>query len=408
VSRAAWWHCFAGIAGDMALGSLLDAGADFDQVQAGLERLPAKGWHIEVGTVRRGPLVATQVVVQVAPEVDVVPRTWGSVRDMLHQAQGLPRRAVDRALGTFAALARAEGRLHGVPPEEVHFHEVGGLDALVDVVGTCLALESLGIDTVMASPVRLGTGTVDSAHGKLPNPAPAVVELLKGALVEGSEEPFELTTPTGAALLAALSQSFGPLPPLRVTGSGYGAGSRDLAGLPNVVQVVVGELGGPELAGQHQQLVLIETNLDDVTAETSAYTLSRLLEAGALDAWVAPVVGKKGRLAQVLSVLAEPALAPSLSSLVVAETGALGVRQQLVERWALPRQTLEVSVDGEPVRVKAGPHRLKAEHDDCARAAARLGLPVREVARRAEDEARRQAPGRGQEPGRAQEPGPMA
>jgi uncharacterized protein (TIGR00299 family) protein len=267
---------------------------------------------------------------------------------------------------------------------------VGSLDAIVDVVGTCLALESLDVASVCSSPVALGTGTVRAAHGLLPNPAPAVVELLVGAPIRGADQEEELTTPTGAALLAALAGSFGPLPAMKLRASGYGAGSRDIEGRPNVLQVLIGDLetAAPEGTVSHQDLVVLEANVDDVTGEVLAHTVAALMHAGALDAWLVPVVAKKGRPAHVVSVLAEPGLAAKLASLLARETGTLGFREHHVSRSAFARQMLEVDVGGERVRVKAGPYNLKAEHDDCVRAAARLELPLNEVARLAEQAAR--------------------
>jgi hypothetical protein len=383
----------------MAFASLLDAGADLDEVLAGLAELPARGWLVDVTKTERCGLVATQLQVHVPAGEDEVERTWATVRGMLDEARGLPERARQRAQKAFARLAAAEGRVHGLPPEEVHFHEVGGLDAIVDVVGTCLALESLGIDSVRCSPVALGAGTVRAAHGLLPNPAPAVLELLAGVPVTGSDQDAELTTPTGAALATALSESFGPLPAMKLTTAGYGAGSRNLEGLPNVLQVVVGELAtAPETGsgrgtttldelqfeGLHQQLVVLEANVDDVTGELLAHTLASLVEAGALDAWIVPLIGKKGRPAHLVTALADPALGVKLARILASETGTLGLREHLVDRWAFPRRVFEVEVDGQPVRVKTGPYRFKAEHDDCVRAASHLGRPVSEVARRAE------------------------
>ncbi len=358
-------------------------------VMDGLNELGLEGWSTEVTKTVRGPLAATRVEVRIDPSEAGTERTWATVLRILDQAGSLPERAVQRARRVFAALAEAEGRLHGLPPEEVHFHEVGGVDAIIDIVGTCLALESLDIGTIKSSPVTIGTGTLRSAHGLLPNPAPAVVALLEGVPVQGSDETAELTTPTGAALVATLSGSFGPIPSMKVKSWGYGAGSRDLANRPNVLQVVVGELEEPEDGlASWQELVLVETNVDDVTGETLGYTLARLLQAGALDAWAAPVVGKKGRPGHLLSALANPCVVPQLVEVIVTETGVLGWRQQMVQRAALTRRALEVEVGGQKVRVKAGPYRLKAEHDDCVSAASRLGWPAREVARRAEEAAR--------------------
>jgi pyridinium-3,5-bisthiocarboxylic acid mononucleotide nickel chelatase len=399
LTNLAWWHCFAGIAGDMALASLVDAGADLDEVIAGLERLPVAGWHLEAAKTERSGLAATQLLVDVGSGNEGPERTWRAIRQIIETADGLPDRARQRALAVFGRLATAEGRLHGLPAEEVHFHEVGGLDAIVDVVGTCLALESLDIAAVSCSPVSLGTGTINSAHGLLPNPAPAVVELLAGFPVKGSSQSAELTTPTGAALLAGLAEPVGLLPPMTIKATGYGAGARHLDGLPNVLQVVVGEpvaetieVGG---TGRQQDLVVLEANVDDVTGEILAHTVQTLMSAGALDAWLVPVVAKKGRPGHVVSVLAEPATASELARVLAEETGTLGFREHQVKRWAMSRHVLEVEVEGERVSVKVGPHRSKAEYEDCARAAAHLGLPVSEVARRAEEAASRAQARRG-------------
>jgi uncharacterized protein (TIGR00299 family) protein len=374
----------------MALASLIDAGADIGTVVTGLEGLPVTGWHIEVAKTTRAGVAASQLRVDIDPESDLTERTWRTIRAIIDQAPDLPERARTRAQAVFGRLAAAEGRLHGFPPEEVHFHEVGGLDAIVDVVGTCLALESLGIGSVRSGPVALGTGTVRGSHGLLPNPAPAVVELLLGAPVRGAAREEELTTPTGAALLAALAESFGPLPSMKITSSGYGAGSRDLDGRANVLQVVIGDLEteAPAEIPLHQDLVVLEANVDDVTGEVLAHTVGALMSAGALDAWLVPVIAKKGRPAHIISVLAEPGTVARLATVLTQETGTLGFREHFVSRSALIRQSLEVEVSGERVRVKAGPYQLKAEHDDCVRAAAHLGLPLSEVARQAEQSAR--------------------
>jgi uncharacterized protein (TIGR00299 family) protein len=285
------------------------------------------------------------------------------------------------------ALATTEARLHRRPVSQVHFHEVGGHDALIDVVGTCAALEVLGVERVTASPVATGTGVVRTSHGILPNPPPAVVGLLRGIPTEGRDINVELTTPTGAALLAATASEFGPLPAMVIEASGFGAGTRELPDLPNLTQAVVGTTmleGGPDGLPAGQPAVLLEANLDDATGETLAHTVTVLLEAGAYDAWITPVIMKKGRPGQVVSVLADEAVAPSLVSLLRDETGSLGARRVMVERWPVPRENDQVEVEGLPVRVKMSPGRLKAEHDDAARVARRTGLPLREVVRRAE------------------------
>jgi uncharacterized protein (TIGR00299 family) protein len=301
----------------------------------------------------------------------------------------------------FRLLAETEGRLHRRPPAAVHFHEVGGIDAIVDIVGTCAALEILGVDEVCASTVRVGTGMVRTRHGLLPNPSPAVVDLLKEAPVVGVDVTTELTTPTGAALLAGLSSGYGPMPSMRLRCSGFGAGTKELGTLPNLVQIAVGERAAEE-ATSGQPLALLEANLDDIGGEVVAHAVEALLADGALDAWTAHVTMKKGRPGVVLSVLAHLPDALRLRDLVGHETGTLGVRISVVDRWPFARQTDEVEVEGLPVRIKRTARRVKVEYEDAARVARRTGLPLREVVSRAEAEARRTAP---TDPGTSAGPG---
>ena len=379
-STVAWFHCFAGIAGDMALGSLLDAGADIEEVRAILKRLPVTGWTLRADATMRGGIAATQAVVEVEPTT--VTRTWANIDALLDEAR-LPDRVRRRAMDTFAVIATVEARLHRRPVEQVHFHELGGVDAIVDIVGVAAALEVLGVDRVTASPVATGTGMVRTSHGLLPNPAPAVVELLAGAPTYGTDVPVELTTPTGAGLLAALAEDWGPLPSMTVISGGFGAGSRDLAELPNLTRVVIGE--EVTASGGGQPVVVLETNVDDVTGETLAHTVALLLEAGAHDAWIAPVVMKKGRPAHLVSVLVDPADVGRLASVLTEETGTLGVRATSSVRWPAPRHVEEVDVDGYTVRVKVAGgarRRAKVEHDDAAALARHLGVPLLDVVRR--------------------------
>jgi pyridinium-3,5-bisthiocarboxylic acid mononucleotide nickel chelatase len=383
--RLAWFHCFAGIAGDMALGSLIDAGADVDDVIGILKQLPISSWELEAEPVLRAGVKATHVVVHVN-ETSVV-RTHAHIVGVIEEAR-LPERVRDRALSTFDALANAEGRLHRRHPSQVHFHEVGGIDAIVDIVGTCAALELLEIDAVHASAVATGTGMVRSAHGMLPVPAPAVVELLRDAPLYGRDLPVELTTPTGAALLAAMASSFGPLPPMIVEVTGFGAGSREIDGMPNATQVVIG-ISADASGRPSQPVTLLEANLDDATGESLAHAVTVLLDAGAHDAWITPIVMKKGRPAHTVSALVDPALADAVGRVLAIETGSLGIRGQQLERWPSSRNINEVDVEGYPVRVKVSPGRVKVEHDDAARVASRTGLPLREVLWQAEDAWRR-------------------
>jgi len=387
VTTVAWFHCFAGIAGDMALGACLDAGAPVDEVVGILERLPIGGWALETELVMRGGLAATKADVKAKP--DGITRTYGHIAGVIEEAR-LPERVRERAQRVFRLLAETEGRLHRRPTAAVHFHEVGGIDAIVDIVGTCAALEILGVDEVCASTVRVGTGMVRTSHGLLPNPSPAVVDLLKEAPVVGVDETTELTTPTGAALLAGLCSGYGPMPSMRLLCSGFGAGTKELGTLPNLVQIAVGERAAAETTSG-QPLALLEANLDDISGEVVAHAVDALLADGALDAWTAHVTMKKGRPGVVLSAMAHLPDAPRLRDLIAHETGTLGVRFSVVDRWPFARQTEEVEVEGLPVRIKRTALRVKVEYEDAARVARRTGLPLREVVSRAEAEARRTA-----------------
>jgi len=392
--RIAWFHPFSGIAGDMALGACIDAGVDVDDVRTVLAGLELPGWSLATEAVLRGGLAATRVVVGV--DDDATSRT---VRDIvaLVESADLPDRVRDRALATFRALAEAEGARHGRSPDGVHLHEVGGHDAIVDVVGTCAALELLDVDEVASGPVALGVGTTSSAHGTIPVPGPAVVELLRGAPIAHVDVGLELTTPTGAALLRALCTTWGAMPAMSITTAGYGAGTRELPDRPNVVQLVVGDVADAA-GGDGQPLVELAVNVDDATGEQLAHALAQLLDAGAADAWITPVVMKKGRPGHVVSVLAEPDRAAALRSTLAAETGSLGVRARPVDRWPAARTFDSVDVDGHPVRIKVTPARTKVEHDDAAEVAKRTGRPLREVVSLAEEAARRRHRGHPADP----------
>jgi uncharacterized protein (TIGR00299 family) protein len=381
MTTIAWFGCStSGVAGDMLLGALLDAGADLDAVRDTVRGLGVDGWSLEAEQVTRGGIAATRAVVD-AP-VTAHHRTWTAIRDLLAGAS-LPERVRARAGAAFAALAEAEAALHRTSVDDVHFHEVGALDALVDVVGTCAALEVLGVDDVGVSAVATGHGATTAAHGHLPVPAPATVRLLEGLEVVGVPVAAELATPTGAALVRTLAGRSSPPPAMTVRASGYGAGGLDLPDRPNVVQVVVGVAG----AGS-EPLVLLETNVDDITGEVLAHTIGRLLDAGALDAWATPIVMKKGRPAHTVAALARPGDAGALADVLRTETGTLGVRRSTVDREAAPRDVVEVDVGGHRVRVKIAAGRAKAEFDDAAAAASALGRPVRDVLRQAEESAR--------------------
>ncbi len=381
--NVAWLHPFAGIAGDMTLGALLDAGAELSFVVSTLEGLNIDGWSLTTEQVDRNGIRATRAVVD-APEQHHH-RHWSDIRSMLEQAS-LPERVRTRALAVFETLAIAEGKVHGLPPDEVHFHEVGALDAIVDIVGSCAALESLNIDEVASGPVAVGVGSISAAHGILPNPPPAVVNLLEGIPTVSVDVDMELTTPTGAAIIKALADRVGPMPDMTISGSGYGAGTRDLVDRANVTQVIVGtstDTASPT-DERVEKVTELSTNLDDVTGEVLGHAISQLVDAGALDAWVTPIVMKKGRPAHTLSVLATPTDAPSLVDVMMSTTGTLGVRSRQIERTVAARRIVTVSVDGHRIDVKVSNFRAKAEFDHALEAAEALGVPVTEVAARAE------------------------
>ena len=377
----AWFHCFAGIAGDMALGSLIDAGADVDEVRMLLHRLALPAWDLRVEEGMRGGIACTRALVS---GDDVVVRTHGAISALISDAT-LPAHVTERALAVFHSLAVVESALHRRPLDQVHFHEVGGHDSIIDIVGTAAALEVLGVDRVMASTVATGTGTIRSAHGWLPNPSPATVRLLEGVPTYGRDVRLELTTPTGAALLATLCSAFGPMPAMSVTASGFGGGAGELPDLPNCTQVVVGRRTETADVGPGQPTLVLETNLDDATGEQLGFALASALESGAHDAWVTPVTMKKGRPGHVLHVLTDAIHVEALRQEMARATGTMGIRALPVERWPAARELGQVAVDGMTIRMKVTSGRAKPEFDDVVLVAAKTGSPLHEIASRAEE-----------------------
>jgi uncharacterized protein (TIGR00299 family) protein len=374
----AYFDCFAGVAGDMVLGALLDAGASERALRDGLAPLDLDPYELEVGQTERGGIGATEVVVRAEGRKR---RTWGDLRELLGGAR-LAEPVRQRALATFARLAEAEGRVHRVPAEQVHFHEVGAVDAVVDVVGAALLLEDLGVTEVWASPVATGSGRTRSEHGVLPVPAPAVLELLRGAPLHAGGVEAELTTPTGAAILATSVERFGELPPVRLARVGYGAGGRRHRELPNLLRVLLGERAGAAPDGDSG--LVLEANIDDMTPELAPWVLDRLLEAGAADVWFTPIHMKKGRPGITLSVLCPPGSEAALRAVLWRETSTLGVRGLPVRKWMLERRVVEVEVPGGTVRVKLGLDQgavvnAAPEFADCARLATATGQPLKEV-----------------------------
>ena len=380
--RISYLQCSAGVAGDMLLGALVDAGAPQASVFETIGGLGVDGYALTFERVQRCGVAATWANVVVDDHDHHEHRSAGQLRKLLDAAdlaEGVRR----RAQAVFDALATAEGAIHGIEPDDVEFHEVGAVDAIVDVVGIAAALEALGIDELVAGPVATGRGTISAAHGSLPNPSPAVARLLASRQmpVIGIDTDLELATPTGVAALAALATSFGALPAMTVSSVGYGAGRADTAGRPNVVQVIVGEavIGAPVAPPPGRATVQLDVNVDDVTGEVIAHTIAALVSAGAFDAWATPIVMKKGRPAHVVSALCDPALVETVAAILVAETGSLGVRATTVERWPQQRLDAVVEVGGHRIAIKVGSGRVKVEHDDAAAAAHALGRPLRDV-----------------------------
>ena len=381
-----WLNPFSGISGDMLLGALLDLGAPLDAVRAAVASTGLTGWELTAGPAQRAGLAACQACVRVD---DDVPARQAAELLTLAQA-AVPAAAGRLAAAAITALAEAEGRIHGVPAAQVHLHELGGVDTIVDTVGVAAALDALGVSAVWSAPLTLGAGVIQMHHGQFPAPAPATVALLDGAAVTGTltgpAAAAETVTPTGAALLRAAGCRYGPMPAMRVAGSGYGAGSRDVPGRPNVLQALLGEpldeQDPADPATGTETLIMVETTVDDVTGELLGDLPGLLLGAGALDAWITAVTGKKG-LAHIVTALCQPGQAGPVEARLLAETGSLGARHHAVQRHALPRQEAEVTVQGQRIRVKIGPHRAKPEHDDVAAAALATGLPRRVVAEQA-------------------------
>jgi uncharacterized protein (TIGR00299 family) protein len=362
---------FAGLAGDMLLAALIDAGAAETAVHEAIASSGLTGWDLRVVPTSSHGITAARLRIEVSDRATARPAS-----ELIAMARRVrPAAVAERAVRAIQAIVAVEARLHGEDPEHVHLHELGGHDSLIDIIGVLAALHSLEVSTVHCLPLPVGNGTVRTAHGTLPVPAPATAELLRGAMITGSDLPGEAVTPTAAALLAAIDASYATAPAMRLLATGRGAGTRKLADRPNIAVVHLGET----TAAESHDLVVLETNLDDVTGELLGHTIGELLADGALDVWASPAVMKKGRPAHVLHVLARPGDADRLGDRMLAETGSLGLRRHTVNRTALDRAWETVHVMGHPVRRKRGPHGAKPEYEDVARAARELGLPLRTV-----------------------------
>jgi uncharacterized protein (TIGR00299 family) protein len=364
----------------MLLAALLDAGAPEHALREVPERLGLARIELSVSRVQRHGIGALHV--EVIADDDHHERSWRSIRAQL-EASKLNDSVRTRALSVFERLARAEGGIHGVPAEDIHFHELGAVDTLVDVVGAVTLLDELHVSRLVCSPLPLGRGVTRSAHGMLPLPAPATAALLVDAPVFGVELEAELVTPTGAALASTLAEGWGAIPSMTLERIGYGAGTADFRERANLVRVLVGRETADEISGEHQ-VALLETNLDDLSPELVPDAVRSCFAAGALDVWTVPVAMKKGRPGIVLSALARPDAEAAIARTILEQTTALGVRVARLRRYELDREVRTVAVDGRSVRVKLGLLdgrivNVAPEHDDCAAVAAATGAPVKSV-----------------------------
>lgn len=371
--KICYFDAFSGISGDMTVGALVDAGADASLLVDGLRSF-GTGAAFEIEKTRRAGIAATKF--------RVVGGETGRHRHLpqilkMIDGSALPRRAKENAAAVFRRLGEAEARVHGVPVEKVHFHEVGAVDSISDIAGACFALELLGVEAVFSSALNVGSGTVETEHGTLPVPAPATAALLEGKPVFSKGPAMELTTPTGAALAATLATAFGPMPAATILSAGYGAGDRDFPGQANVLRALIANRTS---ASETVTVSVIEANIDDSSPEVLGYAMERLLEQGALDVTLTPQMMKKQRPGCLLRVIARPADQEMLASLVMRETTTLGVRVYAAERRVQERESVTVATPFGEVRIKTGESGgFSPEYDDCRRLARECGIPLKQV-----------------------------
>lgn len=377
--KIAYFDCIGGASGDMILAALLDAGLPEATLHEQLALLRLPGFELRSRRVNKNGFTATKVDVIVAD--DAPARHLPDIEAVVTGSDLAPA-IKQQAIDIFRRLGQVEANIHGVLPEQVHLHELGGLDTIVDVVGTLVGLAALGVERVVASPLPLGRGFIRGAHGQIPLPAPATVALLQDVPIVGRDLDVESVTPTGAALLTSLAESFGPIPAMTLTAVGYGAGGRDTP-IPNLLRLLLGEASAPGQAAV-ETLALLESNIDDLNPEFYDYVLARCFAAGALDVFFSPIQMKKNRPATLLRVLCRPGQADALRAIIFSETSTLGVRQQWVERHCLARSIETVETAYGPVRVKVarwgeGQAKAAPEYEDCRRLAEAQGVPLRDV-----------------------------
>jgi len=375
--KTLYFDCFAGASGDMILGAMVAAGVDPDFLREQLSLLPVSGFSVNFETVNRSGLSATYARVETASEDKY--RHLADIQEIIDRS-GLSERVKQRAVQIFTRLAEAEARVHNEPVDHVHFHEVGALDAIVDVIGAAICFDFLRIDRFVCSPLHVGSGMVQMAHGRFPIPPPAVAELLKGVPFYAGDVKGELLTPTGAAIITTVCNDYGPIPQMRTESTGYGAGTREYPDFPNVLRVFVGETS----LATDERLWMIETNLDDASPQIIGHVMDRVLESGALDCFFTPVQMKKNRPGVLLSVLCGPDEKEGLMKLLFMETTTLGVRSYEVGRRALERSAVRVETQYGPIDVKVAHLDGRVvnempEFEQCREAATKANVPLKTV-----------------------------
>jgi uncharacterized protein (TIGR00299 family) protein len=379
--KLAYFDCFSGISGDMTLGALVDAGCSADLLRGELKSLQVPGWTLTPEKVWKNGMAATYVRVQT--EDQQKHRSLSTIIELLKNSRLAPP-VRERASRIFQKLGEAEAHVHDAPLEKVHFHEVGAVDAIVDIVGSCIGFHALGIERFACSPLNVGGGTAKMAHGVLPVPAPATARLLQGAPTFSNGVQHELVTPTGAAIVATLCDSFGPQPPMTVSAIGYGAGTTNLEGQPNVLRIMIGESADKTSSANDEEISIIEANLDDMNPQIYGYFFDKALSGGALDVYTTALQIKKNRPGTLLTILCRPEATEALMSLIFAETTTFGVRSHRAQRRALPREWVNVSTAYGSVRIKlsrSNDHILHVtpEYDDCRKLAVEKQVPLQQV-----------------------------
>ncbi len=380
--KCAYFDCFSGVSGDMILGALLDLGVELVQLEQAISQLPIKGYKLTAERVKRRQLSGTLLKVQLGQQTQPL-RNLNSIQKIISQSSLSPR-VQEQAQQIFQRLAEAEAKIHATTPEQVHFHEVGAVDTIIDVVGTLAGLEILGVERVIVSPLPLGRGQINCAHGQLPLPAPATLELLRGCPVYSGESEGELVTPTGAAIISSLAHTYSPLPLMNIECIGYGAGSRDYSPRPNLLRVIIGECRDSRAA---ETLTQIEADIDDMNPQLYGWLMERLFAAGALDVTMTPIYMKKNRPGVRLSVFTPPQLLQQMADLIFRETTTIGLRFSHIQKLKLPRSSQKIDSPWGPVAIKIAqlPDRkfkYTPEYEDCRRIAQKEGISIQEVYRR--------------------------